>query len=793
MPTRNLAFSLTVGAAVGTSFGTVMSSVSGQVGRLTSSINQTGQALRIGQQVVDLQNRVNTLQAKRAAEHDRAVAREREILSIERKIAQLKGKPEKRAQLGKLDERLKLLKAEQKEYNKLGREIAAANRKLTVQEEKYDRLGLQIGDVTRNNDRLNRSLQNQQRQMQRLGQLQDAAQKRRELHGRMIGLAATGYGIARGLGGAADFETGSARLRTVVPNTEALEQAQREALDFARNNLTGQGEVLEIQYALNSAGLEAEAARVGSRVVAKVATVTRGSAESVGEVVGTVFNNLGKSIEGNVEEKLARIGDVLTQTQLQYQIRDFNQLGESFNRGAAAAIKYQVSLEQTAVALGALNSAGMQGSRAGTSFNAVLRQMGKASEQFGFEIVRTADGQMDLIATLKELDQVTNGMDIDERAQAFQQAFGDEGSAVLLLLNDMEKLAGGYEKLQQSSKGATDRNYQYFLETTSAQMKIARNRIGEVAIHIGTALMPALNAVIGVFSKVTGWIAAFAKENRTLTQVIGVLALGIFSTVAAVTALSYAVSIGKTVWLTMTQVVGFFTGTNTLLNLSMLKTLIVTKAVMVAQIAQTVATKAAAAAQWLLNVAMTANPVGLIIAAIVVLVGIVVYMYKRFDWFRNFIQRFWPLFLGPIGWLIVAVKLVIQNWEPIKGFFVSVGKTIFKALSYAFFPLKAAMPALKWIGQKLGLINETAPKAGDALKKTAQEGDTATRPDVRKLAATATSSRSSVSVKSENRITVNAAPGMDESKLAEEVGKQLDERNRKMAAKQRGVMIDAYA
>lgn len=60
-----------------------------------------------------------------------------------------------------------------------------------------------------------------------------------------------------------------------------------------------------------------------------------------------------------------------------------------------------------------------------------------------------------------------------------------------------------------------------------------------------------------------------------------------------------------------------------------------------ATIAQNVATKAAAAGQWLLNAALTANPIGLVIAAIALLVGGVVLAYKKSETFRGIVDTLW--------------------------------------------------------------------------------------------------------------------------------------------------------
>jgi hypothetical protein len=107
------------------------------------------------------------------------------------------------------------------------------------------------------------------------------------------------------------------------------------------------------------------------------------------------------------------------------------------------------------------------------------------------------------------------------------------------------------------------------------------------------------------------------------------------------------------------------------------------------------ATLAAEAAQWLWNAAMMANPIGLIVLAIMAVIAILVVLYMKVDWFRNavdaaidgiiaawnwlwevitdmfnWVKDNWPLLLailtGPFG---LATKWIIDNWQGIKDFF----------------------------------------------------------------------------------------------------------------------------
>ena len=57
----------------------------------------------------------------------------------------------------------------------------------------------------------------------------------------------------------------------------------------------------------------------------------------------------------------------------------------------------------------------------------------------------------------------------------------------------------------------------------------------------------------------------------------------------------------------------------------------------------TAGTKIWTAAQWLLNVAMTANPIGLIVAGVAALIAVIVYCWTKFAGFRAFLITMWDV------------------------------------------------------------------------------------------------------------------------------------------------------
>ena len=95
--------------------------------------------------------------------------------------------------------------------------------------------------------------------------------------------------------------------------------------------------------------------------------------------------------------------------------------------------------------------------------------------------------------------------------------------------------------------------------------------------------------------------------------------------------------------------------------------------------------KAYTAAQWLLNAAMTANPIGLIIAGVMILIGIIVLIIAKWNEWGAAIS----LFLGPIGLVINVIQSFRRNWDMvvnafktggIMGALKAIGKVLLDAL-----------------------------------------------------------------------------------------------------------------
>jgi phage-related protein len=149
-----------------------------------------------------------------------------------------------------------------------------------------------------------------------------------------------------------------------------------------------------------------------------------------------------------------------------------------------------------------------------------------------------------------------------------------------------------------------------------------------------------------------------------------------------------------------------------------------------AERARAVATKAAAAAQWLMNVAMSANPIGAVIVAVVALVAAFVLAYKRSEKFRNIVQAamkvatFWvrkviDIVMALVGWVKdnlpaawVAMKdRAVAMWaaiaDKVVGFFNGLRDKAATVLGWV-------KDRFTWLRDKLSPITDTIESGIDA-------------------------------------------------------------------------------
>lgn len=236
---------------------------------------------------------------------------------------------------------------------------------------------------------------------------------------------------------------------------------------------------------------------------------------------------------------------------------------------------------------------------------------------------------------------------------------------------------------------------------------------------------------------------------------------------------------------TLAPLVMGVTGATDLLNLAMnsnivtsVRQAVTTAASTTASIAASAASKAWAATQWLLNAALSANPIGLVVIAVAALVGGIILAYQKSETFRNIVDAAMDVvhaaFDKVVG-IVTDIPGFIQDVIDKAGFLAPAFETA-KTLIVGYFDL---------ITLPLRTVIDLVQELIDWIGKI----DFPNIPDLNPLNGRTASGRSSTgsgfgirSTGSPSGVTINVPAGFvgDEDKLARVIGRMLDSRGRRL-------------
>ena len=318
------------------------------------------------------------------------------------------------------------------------------------------------------------------------------------------------------------------------------------------------------------------------------------------------------------------------------------------------------SLGDTAALMVDLGEHGITGSKGLMAVNGAMTTLLGGSQAtkdelktLGVDVYDSSGKFIGMQEAISKLSPALAGMS-DQQKKAAETALFGAGAAGAM--NGV--MSGGAEAFETASKavekhGAVESAAERNASSFQGQLKMVFATAKDLGVMIGTALLPplqdALKGFMGFFN--------YLKDNQGVAIGLGVA-------------------------------VGVLVG-------GLASLYVITKTVQVAQAAWALGTKLVAGAQWLLNAALDANPIGIVILAIGALVAGFVIAYNNIGWFKdgvnaafsfiqtiigdvvNFVGQHWQLLLGiltgPIG---LAVLFVVTHWTQISDVFKLVWSNI---------------------------------------------------------------------------------------------------------------------
>lgn len=254
------------------------------------------------------------------------------------------------------------------------------------------------------------------------------------------------------------------------------------------------------------------------------------------------------------------------------------------------------------------------------------------------------DGKIiDLQGFMDTLYTSTKNLSPEKKYQEFHDIFGIQGTRAASLFSS----AQGQDQLKALHQGMNriqgiDKMQEDYLKTPEGQINQLKSNLDNLKFEVFLEMAKSLNPLIVKLNDLVQKVIDFSNQHPKVAKYIATFTL---------LATAFFLIAGP-----LTSVIGLFG-----MLFSGIRIVI---AVM----------RTWAAVQWLLNVAMDANPIGIVIVAIAALVAAIVWVVYHWELVRSAMVKVWTLIqnnpwmafiMGPMGQFIAILAIITKNWDAI--------------------------------------------------------------------------------------------------------------------------------
>ncbi|VVN67163.1 hypothetical protein PS726_00169 [Pseudomonas fluorescens] len=633
---------------------------------------------------------------------------------------------------------------------------------------------------------------------------------------------------------------------------------------------------VEIKSAIDTLGADA----IGdfTKIAALVAKSTKSTTAEMTSLMSTgygvyrrQFDDFGKAVVAGWDKMSAEERDIefgkyfaagLVETVNVFK-SDGQQMSAALTNLGATATSANIPFAEQLAILGQLQLT-MSGSEAATKYRSFIGAAAGASEKLGVSFMDANDKLLSMPAILEVLrDKYGDTLDAME-TQEMKKAFGtDEAIALIQLLypeiDSLKKNISGMGEALKTGMSTTERMAQIMNSGPNESFKLMSQRIQNASVTLGAVFAPAMMFAAGAVGQLASLIGSLAERFPFLSQVIGFALVGLVGLKVASIAARFGFAFLSDGLMLARRSLMFFTAANLRTQAALLVTRVraiaaATGVFLLGTASRAFAVGAAVmtAAQWALNVAMSANPIGLVIAGMLALVVVVALVVRYWEPLKGFFGGLWdgikvvfsagwefikalfnwsPVGLvaavwQPLAWLFTTlwdgIKVVFSaGWEFIKSLFtwspLGMVTAAWEPLTGFFTTLWAGIKsscgsAMEWIAQKTmapitaikdfagGLFGSDSPVAAAGPSSAvggAPPGASAVggprvpaAAPVGMVASPAGMAAAPQQVSQYGDIVVQTQPGMSEEAVAKKVRAELDARDRQASRSQRGRLGD---
>jgi TP901 family phage tail tape measure protein len=315
---------------------------------------------------------------------------------------------------------------------------------------------------------------------------------------------------------AAKFERTMAAVRAVTKEVGVtFGELSEQAKELGATTRYTAIEAAEGMRFLGMAGFEAKEVFEGIGPALNLAAAGQLSLAEAADISTNILMGLGMQVED-----LTHVTDVLAHTAANANT-DVRQLGEAFSYAAPYIADAGMSLEEASAALGILANAGVRGSRAGTALRGMLVSLTKVTptaekvfKRLGVEITKNASGGVDLVKTLKDMQEA--GAAQSDWVDVFRRRFAGLASLI-------SKNVGGLTELSTellNVDGAAEKMRITLEDNLGGAMIVLKSAVEGLAIAMGNPFQEPLKKLVLTVAVVVREIRDWVKEHKYLTTAL---------------------------------------------------------------------------------------------------------------------------------------------------------------------------------------------------------------------------------------------------------------------------------
>lgn len=483
----------------------------------------------------------------------------------------------------------------------------------------------------------------------------------------LAGMTGAFVGINQSLQPALEMNRALGEVRSLGVAEDALTALNQKSLEFSVAYGENARDFVASAYSIEGAikGLTGSQLATFTNTSNLLAKATKSDAETLGAYVGTMYNLFkGQADAMGKAEWVEKLGG---QTALAVQLfrTDGAQLKDAFKEVGAIATAGGVDIAEQFAVIGSLSST-MEGGDAGGRYKAFFENIGAASEKLGIKFTDQEGKVLPMLQILEKLQGKLGDLNSASAGTKLLEAFGGEGAQVIgALAKDTDRLRQGLDKLgkvrgledaEKMAQAMVDPWQQF-----AAAVEALRIAFGQALIPILTPLMAKLS---GVASTLTRWTQLFPN----ITRVVGIATLGVLAIIAAMSLLTFVVGASRMAWMAVitvwkvVQLLNLRTIAGFLLQAAVIATYVAGLTVLYTTMGIIrVAMMLWQGVIWLVNVALTANPIGVVVMGIAALVAIVIAAVYYWDEWTGALMN------------TEAFKWVLEKLQALSAWFDSMG------------------------------------------------------------------------------------------------------------------------